>query len=124
MKNSANEIKSEIASQINYLQNKINDLEKKLNEDFLQHFAWVSEDLFHHKFQVQELKFKYDFLNDINSDLSEIEECKIIIKGYEQYLDSDFNVRSNSSGTLHRETSTWKYQSILELKKFFVNLIK
>jgi hypothetical protein len=53
MKNSANEIKSEIASQINYLQNKINDLEKKLNEDFLQHFAWVSEDLFHHKFQIQ-----------------------------------------------------------------------
>jgi hypothetical protein len=68
--------------------------------------------------------FKYNFLDDINSDLTEFEECKIIIKGYEQYLENDFNVRSNSSGTLHRETSTWKYQSILELKKFFVNLIK
>jgi hypothetical protein len=124
MKNSAIEIKSEIASQINYLQNKIIDAETKLNQDFLYYFAWVSEDLFHYKFQINELQFKLEFILNIDSELSAIEECKIIIKGYEQFLDSQSNVRNNSSGTLHRETSTWKYQSILELKKFFVNLIK
>jgi hypothetical protein len=124
MKNSVNLITSEIQSQINYLQNKIIDAETKLNQDFLYYFAWVSEDLFHYKFQINELQFKLEFILNIDSELSAIEECKIIIKGYEQFLDSQSNVRNNSSGILHRETSTWKYQSILELKKFFVNLIK
>jgi hypothetical protein len=124
MKNSSNTIKLEVKSKINYLQTKIDDAEKKLNQDFLYYFAWVSEELFIHKFQITALKFQLEFLFDINNELSELEECKIIIKSYENFLDSESNIRSNSSGTLHRETSTWKYQAIMELKKFYQNLTK
>ena len=124
MKNQFITIQSEIQSQIKYLQTKIIEAETKLNQDFLYYFAWVSEELFMYKFKINELQFKLEFILNIDNELLIIEECKIIIKGYEQFLENDYNVRSNNSGTLHRETSTWKYQSILELKKFFVNLIK
>jgi hypothetical protein len=124
MKNQAITIQSEIASQINYLKTKIVEAETKLNQDFLYYFAWVSEELFMYKFQINELQFKLEFILNIDNELLVIEECKMIIKSYQHFLDSEYNVRNNSSGTLHRETSTWKYQSILELKKFFVNLIK
>jgi hypothetical protein len=122
MKKFSNTIQAEIASQINYLQNKIVEAETNLNKDFLYYFEWVSEELFMHKFKINELQFKLEFILNIEDQALVIEECKMIIKSYERFLDSEYNVRSNSSGTLHRETSTWKYQSILELKKFFVNL--
>jgi hypothetical protein len=124
MKNQLISITSEIESQINYLKNKIVESETKLNQDFLYYFAWVSEELFINKFKINELQFKLEFILNIDDELLSIEECKMIIKSYERFLDSQYNVRSNSSGTLHRETSTWKYQSILELKKFYQNLIK
>lgn len=124
MKNSIITIKAEIAHEIVYLQNKINEAEANLNRDYLYYFEWVSEELFINKFKINELQFKLEFILNINDPFLAINECKMIIKSYERFLDSQCNVRSNSSGTLHRETSTWKYQSILELKKYFVNLIK
>jgi hypothetical protein len=124
MKNQVITIQSEIQSEINYLQNKIIEAETSLQKDFLYYFEWVSEELFMHKFKINELQFKLEFILNIEDEALVIEECKMIIKSYERFLDSEYNVRNNSSGTLHRETSTWKYQSILELKKFFVNLIK
>ena len=124
MTNSAITIQQEIASEINYLQNKIIEAETCLQKDFLYYFEWVSEELFMHKFKINELQFKLEFILNIDNKSLIIDECKMIIKSYERFLDSQCNVRSNSSGTLHRETSTWKYQSILELKKYFQNLIK
>ncbi|CAB4151677.1 hypothetical protein UFOVP595_25 [uncultured Caudovirales phage] len=124
MKKFSNTIQSEIASQINYLQNKIVEAETNLSKDFLYYFEWVSEELFKHKFKINELQFKLEFILNIEDEALVIEECKIIIKSYERYLNSEHNIRSNSTGTLHRETSTWKYQSILELKNLFVNLLE
>jgi hypothetical protein len=119
-------IEAEIQSEINYLQNKIIEAETSLQKDFLYYFEWVSEELFINKFKINELQFKLEFMlnTTIDNESLIIHECKMIIKSYERFLDSQHNVRSNSSGTLHRETSTWKYQAILELKKFFVNLTK
>jgi hypothetical protein len=119
-------IEQEIQSEINYLQTKIIEAETCLQKDFLYYFEWVSEELFMNKFKINELQYKLEFMlnTTIDNELLIINECKMIIKSYERFLDSQCNVRSNSSGTLHRETSTWKYQSILELKKFFVNLTK
>jgi len=124
MKKFSNTIQSEIASQINYLQNKIVEAETNLSKDFLYYFEWVSEELFKHKFKINELQFKLEFILNIEDEALVIEECKIIIKSYERYLNSEHNIRSNSTGTLHRETSTWKYQSIVELKNLFVNLLE
>ena len=124
MKKFSNTIQAEIASQINYLQNKIVEAETNLSKDFLYYFEWVSEELFKHKFKINELQFKLEFILNIEDEALVIEECKIIIKSYERYLNSEHNIRSNSTGTLHRETSTWKYQSILELKNLFVNLLE
>lgn len=124
MKKFSNTIQAEIASEINYLQNKIIEAETNLKKDFLYYFEWVSEELFMCKFKINELQFKLEFILNIDDESLAIAECKMIIKSYQRFLDSEHNVRSNSSGTLHRETSTWKYQSILELKKFFVNLTK
>ena len=80
MKKFSNTIQSEIASQINYLQNKIVEAETNLSKDFLYYFEWVSEELFKHKFKINELQFKLEFILNIEDEALVIEECKIIIK--------------------------------------------
>lgn len=117
-------IVTELCSEIRWLQSKVEQLKSRLADDFLYSFAWAGEDLFRQEFKLTQLGYKLRYLCDNEIDLSEIEKIQIIIKDYQAILDQSYSVRENSTGSLHREVSTWKYQEMLELKKFFQNLIK
>lgn len=117
MKNSS--IKKEINNLINNLDGKIGHLKQKLDNNFIAEFPFIGEDIFRLKFQQQELIFKLSFLNDETIDWSEQKRIQIIIEDLERFLNYGNNIRSNSSATLHREVSTWKYEVILALKHYF-----
>jgi hypothetical protein len=122
MKNST--IKNEIANYIIFLENKITNLKKKLNQNFLSEFAFVCEELFTYEFQLQQLIYKFNFLCDNTIDGSEQKRIGIIIEEFEQFLNHAGNIRNNSNNSLHREVSTWKYAAILELKNYFNNFVE
>ena len=129
MKKSVNDIVAELKNQINYLQNKNSKLKERLDANFVHEFAWVGEDLFINEFKLQQFKHKHEFLSNLETDENNFtfimnNELKNIINSYEDYLSREYNVRTNSSGVLHREISTWMYVATMDLKKFFQNLVE
>lgn len=97
-----------------------NALIVKITESTTYHIAWSTEELYR-------TAFRLDYISQAISDLtpgdngcpSDERVCQEYIKHAERFLEHEYNVRENSSGTMHREVSTWKYQEMFWLKRFF-----
>lgn len=125
MRRDINDIASEVANQIKYLEYKAQDLQKLLNANFLNNFAEVGENLYTYQYQIEEFKYHLLYFNNPNhANKSEQQKLKNIIGEYEATLNRKGNVRSRSSNALHREVSTWIYIANLELKNWFSNLVE
>jgi hypothetical protein len=109
--------------EIKHIEGKVEQLKSRLYENYLHNFAWAAEDLFRQSFFLNELNKKYNYLIDEEIQDTELEKINDIISGYQDILDMSYNVRNNSSGVLHREVSTWQYQEVLDLKKYFQKLL-
>jgi conjugal transfer/entry exclusion protein len=120
--NKSDNVKSVMFS-IKHAEEKVEQLQSRLNENYLGNFAWAAEDLWRQSFIVIDLKRKLNYLLDEETSLTELEKINEIIDTYQNILDRTYNVRSNSSGSLHREVSTWEYQENLDLKRFFKTLL-
>ena len=120
--NKSDNVKSVMFS-IKNAEAKVEQLQSRLNENYLGNFAWAAEDLWRQSFIVIDLKRKLNYLLDEETSLTELEKINEIIDTYQNVLDRTYNVRSNSSGSLHREVSTWEYQETLDLKRFFKTLL-
>jgi hypothetical protein len=110
-------IKKELESKFKHNQIRIEEMKAKLNENYCHYFAWVGEDLFR-------LQFTNDHLECIISDLESIDEIEVVTE-WTKRLQGHINpheVRENSTGSLFREASTYKFIVYLELlqllKKF------
>ena len=102
---------------IEFNQGKISEMNEKLTQNFVHNFSWYGEDLFMHHFKNDMYKAllidinEYDYRFGAKRILtSEIERLKA-------YTSSPYQVRENSTGTLHREVSTWKFICMLQLLK-------
>ena len=87
-------------------------LMEKFSSDISYQFAWLGEELYKESIKADiYLHIKNASVEDITLEQSIFER----IKGIEQYLSRPYNVRGNSSGSLHNEVSTWKYIAFMEV---------
>jgi hypothetical protein len=125
MRRDINDIASEVANQIKYLEYKVKDLQKLLNANFLENFAEVGENLYTYQYQIEEYKYHLLYFNNPNhANKTQQEKLKVIISGYEVTLNRKGNVRTRSTNALTREVSTWIFLANLELKNWFSNRIE
>lgn len=84
---------------------------QKLAKDFAYYFPWVGEDLWMDNFK---LKYYQSMLIELETHTAEevmAHHTKFIL----DFTGRSYNVRENSSGSLHREVSTWKFQALLNI---------
>jgi hypothetical protein len=91
-----------------------NELIQKFTGDVTYHFAWIGEELFKASYKCDWYKGWMNNLN--NHDGITID---VIMKEIENFLSRSHNVRENSSGSLHREVSTWKFICTMEIREQF-----
>lgn len=125
MKKSVSNIASEVQNQINFLDYKSKDLQKLLNENFIENIADVCEELYTSKYKIEEFMYALLFLNNPNHPTkSDQDKVNDIIGGYDRMLARGGNVRARSTNPLTREVSTWIYLANLELRNFFQKLVE
>jgi|LakMenE01Jun11ns_1017448.scaffolds.fasta_scaffold9815609_2 hypothetical protein len=98
---------------IEFNQGKISEMNEKLTRNFVHNFSWYGEDLFMHH-------FKNDMYKALLIDINEYGAKEVLtaeIEGLKSYTSSPYLVRENSTGSLHREVSTWKFICKLQLLK-------
>lgn len=115
-------MKKQLENQIEFLEKKVNGCTEQLTKDFCHELPWVGEDLYISSYKLQQYKF---ILLDFN-EWSKTPEHEIInnwIKKYTTFISRPYNVRENSTGSLFRECSTWKFMCSMELLEELKNLI-
>lgn len=95
----------------NYYSRRVNENQAKFAENVVYYFSWLGEEIYKESYLVS---YYNSMLNDLLTE-SEDNVLEYTIANLKQYCKSSYNVRENSSGSLHREVSTWKFQCNLEL---------
>jgi heme oxygenase len=119
-------IHAEFKTKLQMFARDIQTSEAKLTEDFLYYFSWVGEELWKMKYQQQFIQRIYDAACESEETIEQ--DLKKQIKTRLQMLREEclkpYNVRTDSTGALHRETSTWKFQCDLELMEWLNRIVK
>lgn len=105
-------IANEIFGRIKNVTMRIESDEQKLQQDFALNFPWVCEDLWTANFQRDTYKYwlhEFETSNETWQDFVQRE-----LNHWKTFCSRPSNVRTNSTGALHREVSTWKFQCALE----------
>jgi hypothetical protein len=104
-------LESTLTNYAKYHQQRVDKMQDQLKENFVYHFPWIGEDLYKETYLIS-------YYNSMLVDLvveSEDNVLEYTIANLKHYLRSSYNVRENSSGSLHREVSTWKFQANMDL---------
>jgi hypothetical protein len=78
-------------------------------------FSWVGEDLFLASYKADQ--YARILMIQETNDCTLTEAIEHTIEDLERYISSEYNVRENSSGSLHKEVSTWKFIASMQLLK-------
>lgn len=120
---------------LNYLKSNAQRTESKFNEcketmatDFLYYFKWSGEETykigFMHKLYVR-LIGQCENMESEGADNDTIKTyVKEEIERHQQFLSRPYNVRSESTGEMHRETSIWEYQVTLEFVSILTSITR
>jgi hypothetical protein len=106
MKNSKSTLTDLVKSEIKVLNHRIAEMKSRLDADFEYNLAWVGEDLY-------KANLRLKVMNGLIAELGSHTEEEVIAYNLKYALDfitRSYNVRENSTGSLHREVSTWKFQ--------------
>ncbi len=93
---------------------------ERLAANVTYEFAWQGEDLFFASFKADEYAFVLRIQAANECTIQEAITYKI--EDLERYISNEYNVRENSSGSLHKEVSTWKFIASMQLLKEFKSL--
>ncbi len=110
----------EIKSIVNNLTSKVTADTEKLNENFAYYLPWCGEDLWRNTYCRDFFK---GLLEELEGDYAAfVLGNKIeLLKGH---CRRSYNVRENSTGSLHREISTWRFICDLENLNTLENIFK
>lgn len=111
-KNALETLKYDIA----FLEKNVAEGNKKLAENFTYYFPWLGEELWVNTYKAAYMK---SALEDTNGGRPLEVVLAHHIKFLRDYTSRVYNVRENSSGSLHREVSTWKFQANMALAEYF-----
>jgi hypothetical protein len=101
---------------------KIEHFKEKFEEDYLYAFKWYGEEMCIQNIWVTQLTWILQKIQVQAYSKSEI--FAYYINLYENYLKSQYNVRSSSTSALDRELSVFTYQTYIELLSYMNNLKK
>jgi len=104
--------KEDLKSFIKTTERRIEKSKASLAENFTYYLPWVGEELYKDEFKIKYYESILTDLTDMPEDNNTIE---IWIKRLSDFTSRSYNVRENSSGSLHREVSTWKFIATMEL---------
>jgi len=111
----AQNLKENLEQTIKYNQIQIDKAKANLAENFVYHFPWVGEELY-------KLEYMQDHYKAMLHDIIEGVEINKVVehwdKQFKNYTSRAYNVRENSTGSLFREASSWKFQIQLELSEW------
>ena len=107
----ATSLEATLQNYVNYYSCRVNENQAKFAENVVYYFSWLGEEIYKESYLIS---YYNSMLNDLLTE-SEDNVLEYTIANLKQYCKSSYNVRENSSGSLHREVSTWKFQCNLEL---------
>jgi hypothetical protein len=94
---------------------RVKALKEKLMEDFCYEFAWVCEDLYNEQYKLAHYKLILEGLQSSHICNTVLDHFKT---RFEEFVTKDYNVRENSTGSLFREVSTFKFIATMQLLEF------
>jgi len=111
-----------LKSEERFLKLKIEKDKGKLDSNYCYWFAWVGEDIWLDS-------YKYEFCKSIIQQIEDGDELSTAIlerriNQLERYVSDVYNVRQNSTGSLHRESSTWQFIASMHLLSFLKSLFQ
>jgi hypothetical protein len=121
--------KERLSSRLTYLNNQIAPLQARLDEDFVYQLPWVGEELWQKSFESRYVSEVLKAMEGLEESTSSDNVCpvrQVIFHNCKQLkaiTTRPYNVRVNSTGSLHREVSTWQFQVQLELYLYFNELL-
>lgn len=95
-------------------QRQIEKAKEQLAENFTHYFPWVAEQLYKNELVCV---YVQRILRDMQEESAEL-VIRYRIEQNEQFLGQVYNVRKDSSGTMHRECSLWEYQTCLSFNQW------
>ena len=108
----------ELHSRIKNVTMRIDTDQAKLAKEFDYYFAWCAEDLWKAHFERRTYQY---WLRQLESSEDSPEVFfRSELEQLQNFCSMPYNVRENSTGSLHREVSTWKFQCTLE----FITILK
>ena len=102
------------------------DLLAKLSEDVVYQMKWITEDLFMASFKESIYNMIPHIGNNLTENVDEIcifQKVQWKIADLELHVSREYNVRENSSGTMHREVSTWEFIASMQMIKELKGLV-
>lgn len=114
------QIVKELQNNLKHIESKRVSLMEKMNDDYCYNFCWNGEDLFRYSYKAKQYKSLLDAIYEIETlgltpiDTAINETIKNEIELNEMWLKRSYNVRENSTGSLFREASIWKYQETMD----------
>lgn len=105
------ELRAEINQRIKWLEPRIAQNQEQLKQNFTYYFSWVCEELWKDEFKVA--YYRHILVDAYENDIEEVMMKKA--RQLAKFCTEAYNVRENSTGALHREASTFKFISSLEL---------
>ena len=110
-----NQLLTQLEFQITNNNQKIEKGFNALKENFCHHLAWKCEEMYILSYKTEHYKELINTIEVVGEDQG-LDEW---IERFENFTSHAFNVRENSTGTMHKEVSTWKFICIMELLKEF-----
>jgi hypothetical protein len=99
------------------------EMNKKLIENVCYNLPWICEDLYIESYKLDHYKaILKDMVKDCELTYEEIFDYWIT--KFQNFISQDYNVRENSSGTMHREVSTWKFVATMQMLKELKQIVK
>jgi len=95
-------------------------LKTRLMENYTYELSWIGEDLFMEQYKLEHYKA---ILEDVVK-LGEQEAMRYWLERFNGHINQDYNVRENSTGSLHREVSTWKFIATMQMIKDLNHITK
>ena len=92
-------------------ESKVTELKEALMNNFCYKLAWVGEDIYKTQYKLEHYK---KILSELDKH-SEEEVLNYWIEKFTNFISESYNVRENSTGSLFRECSTWKFICNMEL---------
>jgi hypothetical protein len=107
---------------MDYLRKKTEKDMKKLQENYVYYLPWCGEELWKNQFMLEHYEY---YAKNLPEDTDAANDYLTrTIKQLKEICMRSYNVRTDSTGALHRETSTWKFQCQLDIIDFLENLAR